>query len=61
MSGQVDYTILDEQAGETVWPCNECGRLVPVGDELCGPCYDDQCREEEWERMNPEGRCPPRE
>ncbi len=49
---------------EDGWPldrCNECGILVVWTDELCGPCYDLEQREREWEAMHPEARCPPRE
>jgi uncharacterized OB-fold protein len=41
--------------------CNECGVLVLYGDELCGPCHEQRMREEEWDAMHPELRCPPRE
>lgn len=43
------------------WPCNDCGLPCLKGDELCGPCYEKQCRDEESEAMHPEWRCPPRE
>jgi RNA polymerase subunit RPABC4/transcription elongation factor Spt4 len=47
--------------GETLESCNDCDMLVFVGEELCGSCYEDQMRAEEWEAMHPEHRCPPRE
>ena len=24
------------------WPCNDCGQPCLKGDELCGPCYENQ-------------------
>lgn len=55
------HTILDEETGYTVAPCNDCGRLTFVENLLCGPCYQEQLDKEEWEMLHPEFRCPPRE
>jgi hypothetical protein len=51
---------LAEQRAET-WPCNDCGKPCPTGDELCQPCHDKQSKDEEWEAEHPETRCTPRE
>jgi hypothetical protein len=42
-------------------PCNDCGLPTLATNELCGSCYEEQLRSEEWEAMHPEARCPPRE
>ena len=35
-----------EEVPET-WPCNDCGLPCLKGDDLCGPCYEKQRRDEE--------------
>jgi len=50
-----------EEDGTPLNRCNDCGVLVIQGDELCGHCYEEQRRAEEWDAMHPELRCPPRE
>lgn len=54
-------TILDEETGDTLAPCNDCGLLTLSSNELCGPCHQEQLDRERWELMHPENRCPPRE
>ncbi len=60
MSGY-NGTVLDEDGETTMAPCNDCGRLTLAENLLCGPCFEEELRREEWEKMHPETRCPPRE
>jgi hypothetical protein len=43
------------------WPCNDCGKPCPKGDQLCAACYEKERLAEEWDLLHPEARCPPRE
>ena len=53
--GRIEIYLADE------WPCNDCGVMVPVGQELCNRCTERQAYEERREDAHPEWRCPPRE
>jgi len=59
--GPYDHTVLDEETGDTLAPCNDCRLLTFVENKLCGKCFDEELRREEWELMHPESRCPRRE
>lgn len=37
-----ELTILDEDGLTTLWPCNDCGRLIPLYNELCLDCWREE-------------------
>lgn len=44
-------TVLDEDGETTLWECNDCGRLIPVYNDLCVSCWREEDDRREWERM----------
>lgn len=42
-------TLVDDETGEDLHECNDCGVLIPVGWELCT-----RCERDEEKRRNPE-------
>lgn len=52
---------VDEETGDTLHECNDCGVLIPVTWPLCSRCQREESDREQWEVEHPETRCPPRE
>ncbi len=50
-----------DEVGVPLHYCNECGVLIAIYNQLCYPCYEKEQDRDEWERLHPEVRCPPRE
>jgi hypothetical protein len=48
-------TWLDDDGETTLWQCNDCGRLVPMYDELCGSCFREELQREFSEQLDPYG------